>query len=122
MMIQKIGVAAVVLMFVSTAAHAQMISPFGKKGPKMGRADIELMDKAAEPLFEGSDFKIGTSADWSNPSSGWSGKVTTIAETKKSGLGCRTLDYGFNLPKRTDTKVYRVNWCKTKDGVWRLSP
>ena len=123
MMIRKTGLAAAVLLLcATTAAQAQLISPFGKKGPKMGRADIELMDKAAEPLFAGSDFKIGASADWSSPASGWSGSIKTIGEAKKSGLECRTLDYGFNLPKRTETRTYRVNWCQAKDGTWRLSP
>lgn len=101
------------------AAHAQ-ISPFKGSGPKMGAADLDIMDKAAAPLFQGESFMPGSVANWSNPASGWSGTITAKGTTKVSGLPCRVLEYYFDFPKRTDDSTYTAKWCRTKDGTWKL--
>ncbi len=111
--------AAIVLLFISGHAEAQ-ISPFRGRGPKMGQDDVALMDKAASGVFEKDTFTPGETASWSNPSSGWSGTVTAIGTRKIAGLACRTVDYDFSAPKRTETRTYRANWCRTPDGTWKL--
>ena len=80
---------AVTIGVTSTAAQAQ-ISPFSGRGPKMGLVDLDRMDKAAAPLFQGEGFTPGSVAKWNNPASGWSGTVTAKGTTKVSGChaGC----------------------------------
>ena len=86
---------AVTIGVTSTAAQAQ-ISPFSGRGPKMGLVDLDRMDKAAAPLFQGEGFTPGSVAKWNNPASGWSGTVTAKGTTKVSGLSCRVLEYYTN--------------------------
>ncbi len=110
---------AVTIGVTSTAAQAQ-ISPFSGRGPKMGLVDLDRMDKAAAPLFQGEGFTPGSVAKWNNPASGWSGTVTAKGTTKVSGLSCRVLEYYFDFPKRPDNSTYTAKWCRTKDGTWKL--
>lgn len=102
-----------------SAAQAQ-INPFSRRGPKLTPADVAMMDKAAEPLFQGETFTPGSTASWSNPASGWSGTITAKGTTKVKGLSCRVLDYHFDFPKRPDDRIYTAKWCRTKDGTWKL--
>lgn len=112
-------VAALAIGLASGAAHAQ-ISPFRGSGPKMGPVDLDMMDKAAAPLFQGDSFTPGSNAKWTNPTSGWSGTVTAKGTAKVSGLPCRVLEYTFDFPKRTDDRAYTAKWCRTTDGTWKL--
>jgi surface antigen len=119
MNMRLLGVACALVLSCSVAAQAQ-ISPFSGRGPRMDREDLALMDKAAAPLFQGEAFTPGSTAKWSNPSSGWSGTITATGTVKVSGLNCRVLDYVFDIPKRPDNRSYTAKWCRTKDGTWKL--
>lgn len=115
-----LGVAvAVAIGAFSTVAQAQ-VSPFSGRGPAMSTTDLDMMDKAAAPLFQGEGFTPGSVASWNNPASGWSGSVTAQGTTKVSGLPCRVLKYSFEYPERSNDSVYTVKWCRTKDGTWKL--
>ena len=64
---------------------------------------------------------VGTTAKWSNPQSGNSGKIALVRKFTRNGQQCETLDYRL-MTKRTPAgpEHYRLSSCLQPDGQWRL--
>lgn len=82
---------------------------------------MALMDKAALPLIEDSTLAPGTSNDWRNEASGWSGTVTFKRSAKRGKLSCRVLDYRIATPQRPADRNYTITWCRDTDGTWKIA-
>ena len=115
----RIGAVVVVAMLACSGAQAQ-INPFKGNGPKMQQTDLDLMAKAADPLIESTRFDIGAKSAWSNPASGWSGSVTAVGTDTRGTLACRVFDYDILAPRAEDESTFRLTWCQTKNGTWKL--
>ena len=112
------GVLLLLMSGMTGEAQAQ-ISPFRGKGPKLQPSDYSLMDAAAAPLFEEPGTSPGTTRTWSNEKTGAGGSVTLLGSTTYQGLVCRQLRYDIVVPPRPSAP-YRVDWCQTKDGTWKM--
>jgi surface antigen len=64
--------------------------------------------------------KVGDTEDWSNPSSGNSGKVTVTRLFHSSGMECHSLRYDFTYKASKTPRTYNADWCKTKTGEWKI--
>ena len=64
---------------------------------------------------------LGTTAKWSNPESGNSGKIALIKKFTRSGQQCETLDYRLTTRRKAaGPEHYRLSSCLQPDGQWRL--
>ena len=39
---------------------------------------------------------------------------------KASGMACHALTYNFVTTARVHARTYRLNWCRTSNGEWRI--
>jgi surface antigen len=115
----RFAVTLAAILLASPMAQAQL-SPFKGKGPKMSGADIALMDRAAEPLFQADPFKPGATASWKNDQTGFSGTVTLMNEKRFQGMLCRNVKYDIMNQARQTERPYLVDWCRTPDGTWKM--
>jgi surface antigen len=64
---------------------------------------------------------VGTTATWSNPESGNSGKISLVNKFTRNGQQCETLDYRLTTTRRpVGPEHYRLSSCLQSDGQWRL--
>jgi surface antigen len=64
---------------------------------------------------------VGTTAQWSNPDSGNSGKIALVGKFTRNGQQCETLDYRLITTRRpAGPEHYRLSSCLQPDGQWRL--
>ena len=119
---RRIASIAALLMLTGMALSGQadaQISPFKGKGPKLDSSDVAMMDAAATPLFEDAAVSPGTARSWKNDRTGAGGTVTLLGSTTYQGLVCRQLRYDVTIPPRPSAP-YRVDWCQTRDGTWKM--
>jgi len=89
-------------------------------GPASGitREDIDLIKRAAEPLFQVD--VVGVVAHWENANSGNSGAVRLRNIYELKGLSCRELLYTTQYRDRKQPSVTHVDWCRIATGEWKL--
>ncbi len=62
----------------------------------------------------------GAFAEWSNPSTGSSGKVTFVRKLTIASRPCREIAYEI-MTKKTDRPVHYVyTRCRDTDGTWKF--
>jgi surface antigen len=114
-------VAVGLLLALPVAAQAQT-NPFrsSRIGTGLTNEDRVAMGAAGRRLYDQPTVADGASDQWSNPKSGNSGTITVLQSVEKSGMTCRNMRYVIHLAKRTGSRTYTVNWCKTASGEWKL--
>ena len=64
---------------------------------------------------------VGTTAKWSNPESGNTGKIALVRRFTRNGQQCETLDYRLTTRRRpAGPEHYTLSSCLQPDGQWRL--
>jgi surface antigen len=64
---------------------------------------------------------VGTTARWSNPESGNSGKIALVNKFMRNGQQCETLDYRLTTRRKAaGPEHYQLSSCLQSDGQWRL--
>ncbi len=64
---------------------------------------------------------VGTTAQWNNPESGNSGKISLVNKFTRNGQQCETLDYRLITKRRpVAPEHYSLSSCLQPDGQWRL--
>ncbi|WP_162906790.1 RT0821/Lpp0805 family surface protein [Algihabitans albus] len=107
------------LTFLPTAAEAQLTSPFGRDGPPLTTADIDMMRDAARQLYQ-TERAIGSTAEWSNPESGNGGNVALAEKLELQGMPCRRLLHDFTIADGSRQYRYYVDRCRVPSGEWKI--
>jgi surface antigen len=118
----RLCTAAAVLVMLATASSQAQINPFRSNGQSNGlnNADIDLLSTAATHVNAKDPIHVGDAEDWSNPESGNAGKVTVTRLFRYAGLACHGVRYDISYKAHRPSRIYTVDWCKTKTGDWKI--
>ena len=96
------------------------VNPFQDQLSDLSPEDLEKMGRAAIALYDNPDTEIGAVDRWENTISGNSGAVKLLGNFEHMGMPCRTLQYRLDIKTKPDPQFYVLNFCKTKDGEWKI--
>jgi surface antigen len=119
----RIGAVAFVLLMAGLGTSQAQISPFGRpnrQAPGLVQGDKDMMFAAEEQLNNEQAIHPGDKRDWHNPQSGNSGSVRVLRLFTDAGAPCHSLAYDVSYKAKRPGRTYTLNWCKTKDGAWKI--
>jgi surface antigen len=100
-------------------ARAQYLGLGVKTNLELTKQDLETIHRTVDEKVHGK--AVGTTAKWSNPASGNSGKIQLAKKFTRNGQQCETLAYTLRTKRRPVTpEHYRLSSCLQPDGQWRL--
>jgi surface antigen len=100
-------------------AEAQYLGLGIETNIELTKQDIAMIHRTVDEQVHGKP--VGTTAKWSNPESGNSGKITLAKKFTRNGQQCETVAYTLatkRLPVRPEH--YVLNSCLQPDGQWRI--
>jgi surface antigen len=99
--------------------RAQLLGLGIETNIELTRQDLSIIRQTVYTEVHGRP--VGTTAKWSNPQSGNSGKIALVRKFTRNGQQCETLDYRLTTQRRaTRPEHYRLSSCLQPDGQWRL--
>ena len=101
-----------------TAAQAQ-VNPF-RGGPGLSPEDNRLLFDSIERLNAAEPAKVGRSETWSNPQTNTSGTSTILRVFRSGGMTCHLVRHHIVVAGRQRGVNYRLNWCLTPTGEWKI--
>nr|WP_294557165.1 RT0821/Lpp0805 family surface protein [uncultured Rhodopila sp.] len=118
----RTGAMAVALLLAGVSVCSAQINPFRSSSRATGltNADVGMLFTTAGLVNKNEPVKVGDTQDWSNPTSGNSGKVTVTRLFHYSGMECHSLRYDLTFKASNAPRTYNVDWCKTKTGEWKI--
>ena len=101
-------------------AQAQYYLGFGvETNIELTKQDLEIIRQTVDRQVHGKP--VGTTAKWSNPTSGNSGKIRLVKKFTRNSQQCETLDYRLVTKRRpAGPEHYVLSSCLLPDGQWRL--
>jgi surface antigen len=108
-------------LLLGTGARAQL-NPFGvpHSGPGLSPEDNRLLFESVNRLNTAEPIQIGRSETWSNPKTHSSGTATVLRVFRSGGQACHLVRYHLIVAGRRPGRDYRVTWCRTPGGEWRI--
>jgi surface antigen len=111
--------ALAVLLFLIAAAQAQVIAFQGNLGPGLSPEDNRLLFESVERLNAAEPSQIGHSDTWSNPQTKSHGSSTILKVFHSGGLECHLVRHQI-VTGRSSGRDYRLTWCRTPAGEWKI--
>jgi len=111
--------AACVLLFAAPA-QAQVIPFGGNFGPGLSPEDNRLMVESIARLNAAEPSHVGLSESWSNPQSRTSGSATILRIFHSGGMACHLVRHHIAVAGRARDRDYRLTWCRTPEGEWKI--
>jgi surface antigen len=112
-------VVLVAALFSFLPAQAQYLGLGLETNIELTRQDLAIIHRTVDTEVHGKP--VGTTAKWSNPESGNSGKISLVNKFSRNGQQCETLDYRLITKRRpVGPEHYRLSSCLQPDGQWRL--
>jgi surface antigen len=101
-------------------AQAQLLGTLWETNVTLTRADLDLIQATLAHQIHGKP--AGTSASWSDPSSGNSGTITLLQVVERNGQRCEQIQYrNFPRDKWRPSDRFVLTSCRQPDGIWKLS-
>ena len=101
--------------FLSAAVQAQ-VTPFrGTFGPGLSPEDSQLLFESVARLNAAEPGRVGRSKTWSNPQTKTSGTSTFHS----GGMTCHLVRHHI-VAGKTPSRDYRLTWCRTSNGEWKI--
>ena len=108
---------AVAFILISLPALAgALINPFDSSGNSLSKEDSDLMKGALKSVLDAK--KAGATAEWKSPSSGLAGRATTLDLFEMNGMSCANVEHAFTAGGGA---AYRLPFCQTADGRWKIA-
>jgi surface antigen len=104
--------------FVTAAAQAQ-VNPF-RGGPGLSPEDNRLLFESIARLNAAEPAQVGRFATWTNPQTNNSGTSTVLRVFRSGGMPCHLLGYHIVVAGRPSGLDYRLTWCRTRSGEWKI--
>jgi surface antigen len=106
-------------MLVWLPAQAQYLGLGIETNIELTKQDLAIIRHTVDQQVHGKP--VGTTAKWSNPASGNSGKIRLAEKFTRNNQQCETLDYRL-VTKRSPSapEHYVLKSCLQPDGQWRL--
>jgi surface antigen len=102
-----------------TAAQAQVIPFQGNFGPGLSPEDSQLLFESVARLNAAEPSQVGRSETWSNPQTKSHGTSTIIRVFHSSGMACHLVRHHI-VSGRPPARDYRLTWCRTSTGEWKI--
>ena len=81
--------------------------------------DLDRMNAAAMRLY--GDRPAGSVEDWRNPKTRNAGSVKLLRRFKTDAMPCWRLEYTIRFARAANRpRQYRINWCKTAAGEFKM--
>jgi surface antigen len=105
-----------------TAAAQAQVNPFHttRVGPRLSPADSRLFAASVERLNAAEPAEVGHAESWSNPRTKSSGTSTVLKVFDDNGSACHLVRHHVVAGGRAPGRDYRLTWCRTADGAWKV--
>ena len=107
-------------LLLSTAAQAQVIPFGGNFGPGLSPEDNRLMVESIARLNAAEPSRVGLSESWNNPQTRTSGSSTILRVFHSRGMACHLVRHQIGAAEQARPRDYRLTWCRTPDGEWKI--
>jgi surface antigen len=115
-----LSAALAVCVLLTGAAQAQ-INPFrGSGGRGLSPEDNQLLFESIARLNAAEPSKVGSSEAWSNPQTKNSGTSTVLQVFHSGGMVCHLVRHHIVDAGRPPGHNYRLTWCRTPSGEWKI--
>ena len=104
--------------FLTAAAQAQ-INPF-RGGPGLSPEDNRPLFESVARLNAADPAQAGRFAAWSNPQTNNSGTSTILRVFRSGGMACHLMRHHIVVAGRPSGLDYRLTWCRTPSGEWKI--
>jgi surface antigen len=111
-------VAPAALILLPVALQAQ-VNPF-RGGPGLPPEDNRLLFESVARLNAAKPSHVGLSETWSNPQTNNSGTSTILRVFHSGGMVCHLVQSRIVIPRRPPPASYRLTWCLTSNGEWKI--
>ena len=117
---QCLSAALVVCVLLPGAAPAQ-INPFrGSRGQGLSPQDNQLLFESVARLNAVEPSQVGSSEAWNNPQTNSSGTSTILRVFHSGGMACHLVRHQVVVAGRQPGHNYRLTWCRTSSGEWKI--
>jgi surface antigen len=114
-----LSAALAVCVLLPAAAQAQVIPFAGNFGRGLAPSDNQMLFDSVARLNAAEPSKVGQSDSWSNPETKSSGTSTILRVFRSSGMTCHLVRHHIGTA-RSPSRNYRLTWCRTATGEWKI--
>jgi surface antigen len=113
--------AALAACFLLSAAAQAQGNPFrGSGGRGLSPEDNRLLFESIARLNAAQPSQVGRSDRWSNPRTQSSGTSTVLRVFHSGGMVRHLLLHSIVLAGQPPAQDYRLTWCRTPTGEWKI--
>jgi len=105
---------------LSAAAQAQVIPFSGNFGRGLSPSDNQMVFESVARLNAAEPSKVGQSDSWSNPETKSSGGSSILRVFRSGGMPCHLVRHHIVVPGQPPARDYRLTWCRTPSGEWKI--
>jgi surface antigen len=106
-------------LMLSASGQAQVI-PFGGNGPGLSPEDNQMLVESIARLNAAEPSRVGLSESWNNPQTRTSGTSTILRVFHSRGMVCHLVRHQIVAAGRARPRDYRLTWCRTPTGEWKI--
>jgi surface antigen len=114
-----LSTALAVLLLLTGTAQAQVIPFQGNFGPGLSPDDNRLLFESVVRLNAAEPSQVGRSEAWSNPQTKSHGTSTILKIFHSGGMACHLVRHHIVTARRS-ARDYRLTWCRTSTGEWKI--
>jgi surface antigen len=114
-----LSAAFAVCVLLPAATQAQVIPFSGNFGQGLAPSDNQMMFESVARLNAVEPSKVGQSDSWSNPETKSSGTSTILRVFHSGGMACHLVRHQI-VAGRPPPRDYRLTWCRTSTGEWKI--
>jgi len=98
---------------------AGQVNPF-HGGPGLSPEDNRLLFESTARLNAAEPAQVRRFAAWSNPQTNNSGTSTVLRVFHSGRVACHLLRHHIVIAGRPSGLDYRLTWCRTPSGEWKI--
>lgn len=103
------------------AVTQAQINPFRGSGSRgLSPEDNQLLFESVARLNAAEPSQVGSSEAWSNPQTKSSGTSTILRVFHSGGIACHLVRNNVVVAGRQPGHNYRLTWCRTPSGEWKI--
>ena len=101
------------------SVRARVIPFSGNFGQGLAPSDSKMIFESVARLNAVEPSKVGQSDSWSNPETKNSGTSTILQVFHSGGMACHLVRHQI-VAGRPPARDYRLTWCRTSTGEWKI--
>jgi|SRR5215470_14525462 len=113
--------AALAVCALLPAVTQAQINPFrGSASRGLSPEDSQMLFDSVARLNAAEPSKVGNSESWNNPQTNASGTSTILRVFHSGGMDCHLVRHHIVVAGRQPGQNYRLTWCRTSSGEWKI--